>query len=114
MFKFVHQTAKERLTLGSDGSHVLTWSINAAFAVHDDYKSHTGGCLSMGRGALMPTSSKQKLNMRSSMEAEIMVMDDIIGQALWTTNFLEAQGYEVRDTVLLQDNQSYIRPETNG
>ena len=41
-------------------------------------------------------------------------MDDIIGQALWKTNILEAQGYEVKDTVLLQDNQSSIRLETNG
>jgi hypothetical protein len=40
--------------------------------------------------------------------------DDIIAQALWTKLFLEAKGYNVKDNVLYQDNQSAILLERNG
>ena len=68
----------------------------------------------MGRGAITSISAKQKVNTRSSTEAELVGVDDAMGPVLWTRYFLEAQGYEVRDNVLLQDNQSAIRLETNG
>ena len=35
-------------------------------------------------------------------------------QILWTKYFLEAQGYEVHDNVLYQDNQSTILLAKNG
>jgi len=34
--------------------------------------------------------------------------------ALWTKHFLEAQGYQVNDNVIYQDNQSAILLENNG
>jgi hypothetical protein len=33
---------------------------------------------------------------------------------IWTRHFLEAQGYEVRDNIVYQDNQSIISFEKNG
>mgnify|MGYP006897339887 CR=1 FL=1 len=68
----------------------------------------------MGKGAIINISSKQKVNSRSSTDCEVIGVDDVIGPILWTRYFLEAQGYEVKDNVLLQDNQSAIRLETNG
>ena len=54
------------------------------------------------------------MNTRSSTEAEVVGVDDVMGPILWTRCFLEEQGYEVVDNVLLQDNQSAMRLETNG
>ena len=36
--------------------------VDAAYAVHPDMKSHTGGSLSLGHGTLSNKSSTQKLN----------------------------------------------------
>jgi hypothetical protein len=33
---------------------------------------------------------------------------------IWTHNFLKAQGFEVNDNVVFQDNQSAILLEKNG
>jgi hypothetical protein len=44
--------------------------VDASYAVHEDMKSHTGGVVSFRRGAAMSKSSKQKLNTKSSTEAE--------------------------------------------
>ena len=68
----------------------------------------------MGQGSIMNISSKQKINTRSSTEAEVVAVDDGIGPVLWTRYFLEEQGYDVKDNVLLQDNQSAIKLESNG
>ena len=68
----------------------------------------------MGQGAITNISAKQKINTRSSTEAKVVAVDDGIGPMLWTCYFLEEQGYDVKDNVLLQDNQSAIKLESNG
>ena len=32
--------------------HTVRWWVDASYAVHLDMKSHTGGCMSLGTGAL--------------------------------------------------------------
>ena len=64
--------------------------------------------MSMGNGALVSMSRKQKLNTRSSTEAELVGIDDAMNLILWTKLFLEAQGYNVASNVLFQDNKSAI------
>ncbi len=54
-----------------------------------------------------------KLNTRSSTESEIVAVDDLILQILWTHLFMKAQGFVVRDNILYQDNKSAMLLETN-
>jgi hypothetical protein len=60
------------------------------------------------------SSTKQKLNTRSSTETEIVGADDFMPAICWTRYFMEAQGYQVKDNVLFQDNKSAILLEKNG
>ncbi len=68
----------------------------------------------MGEGGIHNLSQKQKLNTKSSTEAELVGADDSLGHVIWTKYFLECQGYKVNDNVLYQDNQSAILLEKNG
>jgi len=76
-------------------------------------RSHTGGMMTLGKGAIYGTSTRQKLNAKSSTESELIAVNDIMPQALWTRYFLESQGHEVKDSVIYQDNQSAILLEKN-
>jgi hypothetical protein len=114
MMKYLKQTKKDRLTLRADGSKTLKWHVDAAFAVHPDFKSHTGATMSMGKGAITSISRKQRMNTRSSTEAELVAADEVVGPMLWTRQFLEAQGYLVKNNILFQDNQSAMLLEKNG
>jgi hypothetical protein len=114
MIKYLKQTSKDRLTLRSDGTKTLRWHVDASFAVHPDFRSHTGATLSMGQGAITSISRKQGMNTRSSTEAEVVAADEVVGPMIWTRRFLEAQGYTITDNILLQDNQSAMLLETNG
>ena len=59
-------------------------------------------------------SRKQKINTRSSTEAELVAVDEAIGSVLWTKRFLEAQGLTTGKCTVYQDNKSAILLETNG
>ena len=114
MMEFLKATEEDCLTLSSNGLRKLIWSIDASYAVHPDMKSHTGMTMTMGKGAITSLSRKQKLNTRSSTEAELVAVDDCMAQVLWTNHFLEAQGYQTKATIILQDNKSAIKLEKNG
>jgi hypothetical protein len=112
--KYLRGTIDMPLTLEADSSHIIKWWIDASFAVHSDMKSHTGGTMSLGKGATYSTSIKQRLVTKSSTEAELVGVNDVLPQVLWTRYFLEAQGYKVNDSTVYQDNQSAILLEKNG
>jgi hypothetical protein len=62
----------------------------------------------------MSYSWKQKNNTKSSTEAELVGVDDLLAYILWARYFLEEQGYKMQPSLLYQDNISAILLETNG
>ena len=111
---YLKSTEKDVLTLRTDGTNRILWWVDAAFTVHTDMKSHTGAVMSMGYGAIQAISKKQKVNTRSSTEAELVAVDDVLAQVVWTKKFLEAQGFNVTDNIVYQDNKSTMLLEKNG
>jgi hypothetical protein len=77
-------------------------------------RGHTGGGLTMGLGYPIVSSTKQKLNTRSSTESELVGVDDMMPSILWTRYFLKSQGYHVSDNIIFQDNKSTMLLERNG
>jgi hypothetical protein len=49
-------------------------------------KSHTGGMMTLGKGATYGISTRQKVNTKSSTEAGLMGVNDVMPQVLWTTS----------------------------
>ena len=68
----------------------------------------------MGTGCPLVTSTKQKCNVRSSTMGELVAVNEMISQILWTQLFMQAQGIKVTDNILYQDNKSAILLEMNG
>jgi hypothetical protein len=114
MLQFLRATRGDFLTLSAYSLHNVRCWVDASYAVHPDTRSRTGGAMSLGRGVIYGTSKQQNLNTKSSTEAELVGVDDVIPQVLWTLYFLEAQGYKIDENILYQDNKIYILLETNG
>ena len=91
MMKFSHQTKDDILTL--DAEHGLWnlehWHADAPFAVHPDFKSHTGAnqALSGGKGSVQGASAKQRLNTNSSTTSESVGVDQVLPSRSWTPLF---------------------------
>ena len=62
----------------------------------------------------MSHSGKQKLNTRSSTETELVGVDDMMPDVLWSALFLQEQGFEIKNNLIHQDNQAAILLEKNG
>ena len=114
MMHYLRGTADLPLVLQGDGSGIIQWWADGSHAVHSNMRGQTGGCMSLGKGMIYNTSSKQKLNTRSSTETELVAADDVMPMLLWTNLFLHAQGFNLDRTILYQDNQSAILLENNG
>jgi hypothetical protein len=114
VMKYLNGTKKEYLTLSADDLRAVKWYVDTSFVVHPDFKSHTGAVLMLGKGAMQSIARKQKMNVQSSTDRELVAVDDAATMILWTKLFLEAQGYNVDKNFVYQDNKSAILLETNG
>jgi hypothetical protein len=124
VIKYLRLTISVPLIPGWDGTGQLRWSVDASFAVHKDMRSHTGAVLSLGQGALMSMSLKQKINTKSSTEAELVGVDDAMNFVEWIQLFVEEQIKSINDDSILkkigndivieQDNTSTIQLVNNG
>ena len=112
--RYLRGTKDLGLTLEADGSGIIKWWIDASFAVHQDMHSHSGITMSLGKGSPYSSSTRQRLNTKSSTEAELVGVDDGMSSITWTRRFLVEQGVHITDTVVYQDNQSAMLLERNG
>ena len=111
---YAASTTDLTLRLGCNLPPRVTTFIDASFATHPDMKSHSGVCITLGTGAYYSKSTTQKLNTTSSCEAELVALAKGLQQSLWSSYFIENQGYPSTPVTVLQDNQSTIRLVENG
>jgi len=106
--------ATRDITLSTEPSNSPRWWVYSSYAIHLDMKSHTGVFMTIGKGGAYTASCKQKINTKSSTEAELIAIDDAMAHVLWTRHFLAAQGVPVPVTTIYQDNKSTILLSENG
>ena len=114
IMSYLNTTKEIVLCLEADNEQKLQWYVDASFGTHKDMKSHTGSMFTLGKGAIWNESTKQKVNARSSTEAELISIDDKISKIIWMRKFIEAQGFEIDLNILYQDNMSTIKLAENG
>ena len=111
---FMKRTQDDVATLEADDAQRLSWHVDVSFAVHADLKSHTGATFTMGKGCVTSACQKQKVNTRSTTEAELVGLDDVLSKIIWTLLFVRAQGFHVLSNVVHRDNTSTMKLEQNG
>ena len=76
-------------------SEVVLECAAASFAECKDYASHTAGVISLlCKGLLYDKSVKRELMSKSSMEAELIGISDMLPRVVWTGKSLAEQGYK--------------------
>ena len=91
LVRYVRATIHLPLIIGPDGLRNMVWIIDASFAVHMNMESHKESCLTLGTGSHISGSSGQRVNIRSSLEFELVGFDDIIGYVEWTILYCNGQ-----------------------
>ena len=113
---YLNMTRNQRLVLRCNmvEGHIPVYVYaDASFALHPDGKSHSGVVISLGEGAILSKSSKQKIVTTSSTEAELVCASDSIAITYAVRNLIIELGYNVQVT-MYQDNTSTIALIKNG
>ena len=76
LVKYLKGTLKLFLTLGIKDFSFMRWYVDASFALHPDFRSHSERVMTCGQGAILTGLMKQNINSRSSTSAEIVVVDN--------------------------------------
>ena len=72
LMQYLQEAQYLPLILEDDDSGVLKWYIDGSFAIHNNMKFHIGINLTMGKSTIYGGSLKHKLNLKSSMEVELI------------------------------------------
>jgi hypothetical protein len=107
VLKYINGTVNLGITLECD-NFIIDSYIDASYGVHSDFKSHTGMIIFLGKGIIDVSSSKQKINTKSSAEAELIAVSDKATKVIWSREFLIHQGYNIPPAIINQDNISTI------
>ena len=67
---------------GGETVSILAY-VDASYGVHPDMKSHTGCVIGIGCGPVYSKSTCQKLNTKSSTEAELVASSDSTSQIIF-------------------------------
>lgn len=86
---YLNGTIDDIQILGATGLDCLTTCVEAAYVVHNNMRSHTEGAMSMVRGLVHGCLSKQKLNTKSSTEAELVGVSKNLPYNIWLVNFFK-------------------------
>ena len=114
VIQYIPATQDMGMVLEVRGTPTSTAYVDASYGVHPDMKSHTGCLVTLGAGSIYAKSGTQKLNTKSSTEAELVGMSDSGDQIIWTRNFLSALSYNMPPATIYQDNMSAIQLIKNG
>ena len=114
VISFLSNNIDDLRVVGATSMNKLyTWA-DAAYAVHEDMKSHMGGAMLLGLGVVQTKSSKQKINAKKLTEVELIGVHEELPYNIWLNKFLKEQGYDFSQNILFQDNTSAIKLEANG
>ena len=81
---------------------------DAAYNITADARSHYGYVITLGSSLISSKGGRIKTVVRSSTEAEISAVNEIVSELLWCRDILEELGYPQAPMPIREDNQSCI------
>ena len=75
---YLEGTKYMKLTLEASNLRVIEWWVDASYTTHSDYKGHSRGMMSLGKGATTSSYNKQKQNVKSLTEGKIVGGHDFL------------------------------------
>ena len=93
----------DRRIMGSDNLLKLETWVGALHTAHENVRWHTGGCMSCEVGIIHSKESKQKLNIKSTTESEVVSVSEYVRNKNHMMHF-GGQGYTLHQKFLLEKN----------
>jgi hypothetical protein len=106
---YVKATQEQAMVLHAQTTQNIRAYVDAAFALHNDSKSHTGVMVYVGETLVYVSSKKQKCMSKSLMEAELIGLTDNLGFIELFQEFVEFLiGKRVNTPIVFQDCSAVV------
>ena len=99
IIKYLKGTKDLGLTFSTNVQPILIGYVDASYLTHEDAKSHSGMCYSLGEkstACFFSKSSKQKLVTRSSAEAELYALDTSVCDIQWSRHTVVCNQHQTK------------------
>jgi hypothetical protein len=119
MIEYMADDLEHCLYLRPKSTRVVS-AADSSHAVHEDAKSHTGGCVGMeghddNHAYYIFICGKQPIVAKSSCESELIAQSTVGDYTVWLNDFLDELGYKSSESMIMyQDNTSAIRIGSQG
>jgi hypothetical protein len=115
VLQYLNYTKDKVLRLKVDELEVVVY-VDASYLVHENMKGHTGGIIMLGEkgGTNLALSRKQRVLARSSTEAELIAIEEILKYATFERDIVEELTGEKIKIKIYEDNLSCITMCKNG
>ena len=87
VIEYLNGTVDMCLTLEAYEDMSPNWSMDASYGVNGDCKGQSVGSFTLGKVSIHALLCKEKINIKSSTEAELVAVDGCIGHAIWLRYF---------------------------
>jgi hypothetical protein len=119
MIEYMRNDPEHCIYLRPKSTRIVS-AADASHAVHEDAKSHTGGCVGMegfddNHAYYIFICGKQSIVAKSSCEAELIAQSTVGDYTVWLIDFLDELGYKSSEpAIMYQDNTSAILIGSQG
>ena len=114
VMQYLQGTRLLPLRLRADPEPRVRLYVDASYAVHPKAHGHTGGYSTLGEGAYLWKSVKQKIVCRSSCESELVAQVELLCEAIHVRNFLLSMDLQAGPIELHSDSLSAMALAEKG
>jgi hypothetical protein len=115
VIRYLNKFTNDGITIKKSSNYLdLNCYIDASFACHPDYRSHSGLIIMLGNIIVEAKSIKQKINTKSSCEAELVALSDNYGSVIFIRNILIELKLTDKPAIIFQDNKAAIQLANHG
>ena len=113
IYLYLRGTTDYALTYRKNGSTTLKGFCDASFANLESYKSLSGHVFQLGELAIIWSSCRQPIVVKSTQEAEYVALTPAMQDCLWATALLEELGFKQESVEISEDNEACIALANN-
>ena len=84
LINYIQGTIRLPLIMPIDKSGNIKWSVDVSFSMHQDMRIHMGGFTTIVAGRGIFTMQKIKLNTKSSIKDELVGVEVVLTEVIWT------------------------------
>ena len=96
VLQYIRSTIHMPLILIMDKLKIIKWWVETSYAMHIDCLIHTGAKMSLGWVSDSVIFKRKNINAIGSTEVELIREDNVIPEFLWSSYFIQEQGFGVK------------------